>query len=196
MAVAACWGSVALAQVSELPPAVQTPVAVWQGRVSWVSDGDTVWVTPLLGDARKVRLLGIDAPEICQPHGPQAKTALETLVLGKRVTVEGQQLDDYGRLLARVFVTEAHHTPNAASPADVDHPGQQGDTPNRSLDVGRWLVQRGHAWAERFRQAPGRYGADEQQARRLGLGLFAQSDAELPRTFRRRHGPCFEPTTR
>jgi endonuclease YncB( thermonuclease family) len=196
MAMVACWGSVALAQVGELPPAVQTPVMVWQGRVSWVSDGDTVWVAPLQGDARKVRLLGIDAPEICQPHGPQAKAALETLVLGKVVTVQGRQVDDYGRLLAKIYLTEASHTPNAASPADLDHPGHQGVVPNRSLDVGRWLVQRGHAWAGRFRNASGSYGADEQQARQLGLGLFAQPDVELPRTFRRRHGPCFEPSTR
>ena len=47
---------------------INMPVHAWPGVVTHVSDGDTVWVQPLQGgEAYKVRLLGIDAPEICQP---------------------------------------------------------------------------------------------------------------------------------
>lgn len=50
----------------------------WSGVVTHVSDGDTVWVEPTQGgEAQKIRLLGIDAPEICQAWGPQARDALQ-----------------------------------------------------------------------------------------------------------------------
>ena len=36
----------------------------WQGTVTWVTDGDTLWVRPDAGGrARKLRLKGVDAPE-------------------------------------------------------------------------------------------------------------------------------------
>jgi hypothetical protein len=55
-----------------------------------VSDGDTVWVQPLQGgEAYKVRLQGIDAPEICQPWGPQARAALHAVLQGQVVEVLG-----------------------------------------------------------------------------------------------------------
>ena len=149
----------------------------WPGRVTWVSDGDTVWVQDSVGATHKVRLLGIDAPEICQDHGHAAKEALEQLLQGHHVTVQGQQLDDYGRLLARLYIT-----PVAKSD---EHGGAQ--------DVGRWMVQRGHAWSYRYRNDPGPYVQEEQGARAAGLGLFAAGRAQRPRDFRRYHGPCHEP---
>jgi endonuclease YncB( thermonuclease family) len=60
----------------------------WLGVVTYVSDGDTVWVQPLQGGkAHKVRLLGIDAPEICQPWGPQSRAALHAVLQGQVVEV-------------------------------------------------------------------------------------------------------------
>lgn len=70
-----------------------------------VIDGDTLH----LGTAR-VRLYGIDAPEIAQwckdqrgrewACGEAAKSALEKLLAGKSVECHGRGQDDYGRLLA------------------------------------------------------------------------------------------------
>ncbi len=64
-------------------------VWAWPGVVTHVSDGDTVWVQPLHGgEAHKVRLLGIDAPEICQPWGPQSRAALHAALQGQVVELK------------------------------------------------------------------------------------------------------------
>jgi hypothetical protein len=43
----------------------------WQGVVTHVRDGDTVWIQSIHGgQTHKVRLQGLDAPEICQAWGP------------------------------------------------------------------------------------------------------------------------------
>ena len=43
---------------------------VYEARVTRVFDGDTLWVQPLDGGRyRKLRLDGLDAPEICQSGG-------------------------------------------------------------------------------------------------------------------------------
>ena len=61
-------------------------VQVW---VVAVSDGDTVDV--IFGgetEARRVRLGGIGAPEMDQPFGPECKSLLETLALGKNLMLD------------------------------------------------------------------------------------------------------------
>lgn len=162
--------------------------AAWQGVVTWVSDGDTVWVQDDEAQTHKVRVLGIDAPEICQAYGATAKEALQQRLLGQVVTVHGDRRDDYGRLLARLYTR----------PTDtvLEGPGAAKDpafSNTVEVDVGRWMVQQGHAWSYRYRQDPGPYGREEQRARALALGLFAQGWPQRPRDFRRQHGPCHEP---
>lgn len=135
------------------------------GKVSFVFDGDTLWVQPELGGpSRKLRLDGIDAPEICQAGGQASRDALARRALNRQVEVTVRRQDDYGRGLARIRVD-----------------GQ---------DLGASMVGSGHAWSYRWRRNPGPYAAEEAAARRAGLGLFADSAAETPRDFRKRHGPC------
>ncbi len=58
-------------------------------------------------DGRRVRLLGVDAPENDQPAGPEAKAALARLLpRGTRVELEHdvQARDQYGRELAYVWI--------------------------------------------------------------------------------------------
>ena len=82
---------------------ITMPAHAWPGVVTHVSDGDTVWVQPLQGgEAHKVRLLGIDAPEICQPWGPQSRAALHAVLQGQVVEVRARTRDSYGRLLAQL----------------------------------------------------------------------------------------------
>ena len=50
---------------------------VWTGWVSWVMDDDTVLlVREGQKEPVKLRIEGIDAPEICQPGGPEARDAM------------------------------------------------------------------------------------------------------------------------
>ncbi len=138
---------------------------VYEARVTRVFDGDTLWVQPLDGGRyRKLRLDGLDAPEICQSGGTASRDALAARVLQQVVTVNERSRDDYGRALV--------------------HLTHEGD------DVGALLVLQGHAWSYRWRHSQGPYAPQEQQARALNKGLFADSAAEVPRDFRKRHGPC------
>jgi len=148
--------------------------SAWTGTVTAVVDGDTVWVKrgtprqrPSSGGhdmAIDIRIEGIDAPEMCQTYGPQAKAALTHRVLNQVVRVRGHRTDTYGRTLAKLSL---------------------GDD-----DVGDWMVRQGHAWSYRHRRNAGPYAAQESLARGAQRGLFATPGAEQPRDFRKRHGTC------
>lgn len=137
----------------------------FDGIVSHVSDGDTLWVRPPGGGApRHVRLEGIDAPEICQAYGRKSRAALAARVLHRRVHVDSRARDSYQRLLAHVSL-DGH-------------------------DLGRWLVVSGHAWSYRFHADHGPYAAEEARARSARLGLWHARSPLAPREFRQRYGSC------
>lgn len=154
----------ALIMMMAVPPVAGAAPHVRRGYVSRVVDGDTIWINSD-GSLLKVRIAGIDAPEICQSHGAFARDALRQRLLGRVVTITYQRVDDYGRLLAR-----------------VDLGGE---------DLGRWLVLQGHAWSYGYRNHPGHYAREQQAASVSRLGVFALELPETPRDFRRRHGSCF-----
>lgn len=76
------------------------------GKVVGVHDGDTL---TLLVDRTqyKIRLDGIDAPELGQDFGTRAKQALSKACFGKVVKVETHGQDRYGRTLGEVFTDES-----------------------------------------------------------------------------------------
>lgn len=148
---------------------------VWRGVVTHVSDGDTLWVRPEAGgDAVDIRIDAIDAPEICQDFGPEARAALAARVLHKAVDVSPKRRDGYGRLLARL-----------REPAGGAHSGA-----DRSSDLGAWLVSSGNAWAHQYKSFKRVYGQEQAQAQAARKGLFANAQAVQPRVFRKQHGPC------
>jgi micrococcal nuclease len=70
-----------------------------------VLDGDTIE----LENGDRVRLLGIDAPEIGEPFSQEAKLALEEMVLNRLVKMEKDSSwnkDKYGRFLRYVFLDD------------------------------------------------------------------------------------------
>jgi micrococcal nuclease len=137
----------------------------WQGVVTHVSDGDTLWVQPLSRHrVVKIRILGIDAPEICQLWGEQSFRALQSITMGRDVQVHGSHTDAYGRLLAHIFL-QGH-------------------------DVGAWMVLNGHAWSYAFKSRYGFYDAEQMAAQSMQAGLFGNASAMQPRIFRRRFGAC------
>ena len=152
------WLICQMALASDAPERVR-------GVVSYVADGDTVYLRPE-GQHHPiaVRLLGIDAPEICQTGGVAARQALQDLLLDQTVDLRMERRDDYGRQLAQVYW--------------------------QGRDVGRWMVQQGLAWSYRYGRDPGPYLKEERAARAAGLGLFAEPAPEPPAVFRRRHGSC------
>jgi len=77
-------------------------------KVRWVNDGDTI----VLSDGRRVRYIGINAPEVAhedkkaEPLGDKARDFNKKLVFQKKVRLEfgRERYDQYGRLLAYVFL--------------------------------------------------------------------------------------------
>ena len=71
-------------------------------RVEGVIDGDTM----VLEGKGKIRLRYADAPEAEFCGGREAKKTLEKLVKGKKVVIEGQIPDQYGRGMALVYARD------------------------------------------------------------------------------------------
>ena len=102
---------------SDKPAPSAKPLAIQPGRsyhiVRYVYDGDTV----LLHNRSKVRLSGINAPEIehsrksGEPGGEEAKIWLKKAVEGKKIYLEADvdRRDRYKRILAHVFTEEGIH---------------------------------------------------------------------------------------
>ena len=137
----ACVACVVAGSVAAAADAVHT------GRVVTVHDGDTLTVVDAANVQHKVRLQGIDAPEIGQPFGTRSRDALGKLTMRKTVTLHGRGQDRYGRTLATV---------------EVD-----------GRDVNRQQVADGLAWHYVRYSTSAELAAAERAARRDGRGLWA-----------------------
>lgn len=159
-----CWSVVATVAAAPQRSAPGGGEVLLGAVVLRVVDGDSLWVRPPGGAPLRLRISGVDAPEICQRHGREARDALASRLQGQKLRVTLQHRDTYDRWLARLE-------------------GPDGD-------VGAWLVGQGHAWSMRWQHNPGPYAVQESAARKARRGLFVEVRPEPPRDFRRRHGPC------
>ena len=123
-----------------------------------VTDGDSLTLGP-----DRLRLLGIDAPEIRQtcrrggeiwPCGLVARQTLASLVDGKAVVCKGSRKDKYQRMLVTC---------------------RDGD-----IDINRQMVHRGMAFSF------GDYQDEEDAAKAARIGLW-NGEAERPSDWRRMH---------
>jgi endonuclease YncB( thermonuclease family) len=135
-----------------------------QGVVTAVTDGDSLWLAQPGQRDIEVRLRDIDAPEICQVWGAEARQALEEWVLGKTVVLRIAGRDTYGRTLGQVLADD--------------------------VDVGVKMVEEGHAWSVRTNWDRGPLVSQERMARALRRGLHGLPSPVMPRDFRQGHGPC------
>lgn len=74
----------------------------WQGQVVGVPDGDTIVVRDERDRDVRVRLYGIDAPELHQRGGEQARDKLLRMVMDRTVYLVTIDRDGYGRDVAHV----------------------------------------------------------------------------------------------
>jgi endonuclease YncB( thermonuclease family) len=139
-----------------------------EGKVTKVADGDTLTIVTPEGTKLKVRLYGIDTPEIRhnvrqgQPYGEEAKQALTALTLGKKVKVEIVDIDRYRRMVGIVYES--------------------------GVNINREMVKDGYAWAYRkYLSSPyaSEYIRDEEEARNKRLGLWKQANPIPPWEYRR-----------
>ena len=73
-----------------------------QVKIIKIIDGDTIETD----NHQKIRYIGINAPELGQPYGEDAKNFNDNLVNGKTVTIifDQQTKDQYGRMLGYIYV--------------------------------------------------------------------------------------------
>lgn len=111
-------GQVILGQGVESQPGGKASAQQVTGTVIRVADGDTVTMRSEQGEKLRVRLLGIDAPEIAhgkgqadQCGGPQAASALRDFALQRQAVLLADPLADaqdrYGRRLGYLSVQGA-----------------------------------------------------------------------------------------
>jgi endonuclease YncB( thermonuclease family) len=148
-----------------------TPAApAWEaGRVTRVVDADTYDVL-CSGGKYRVRLLGVDAPELSQPFGKQAADSVaKLLTAGRAVQLQRRSTDMYGRALGCVRL---------AGPTVL------GKTSGVALDS--LLVVRGWAWADAPSSATLARQHQQDVARVAGRGLWrcGTKGAVPPKTWR------------
>ena len=127
-------------------------------RVASVIDGDTIDVVRRGGTARlRIRLEGIDSPESGEPFNQTARARTRVLVFDRDVRVAGRDVDQYGRLVARVTVNEG----------------------TALTDISVALVSDGLACHYRYYSSDRALARAEAEARAAGRGFWAQG-AEKP----------------
>lgn len=133
------------------------------GTVIKIVDGDGLKLQTDDGEV-EVRLNGVDAPEMQQLGGREAKEFMSNLILGKSVSVIPVERDRYMRLIGRVYWG--------------------------STDVGAFAVSEGHAWAYRryLTKGTAHYCRLEDQARSRRKGIWAHESPIYPYDWRRNRG--------
>ena len=125
-----------------------------------VIDGDTVDLVDANQKIHRIRITGMDAPEISQPYGKQAKAAISELILHKEVYVLPAGIDKYERELATLRLEAII--------------GQ--------LDVAEVMISNGHAF-----DWHGQHYKAQEYARENRLGIWSDTSfQERPWFYRRR----------
>ena len=86
-----------------IPARQSQPQFSLRGRVVGISDGDTLTLLTQNRQQVKIRLHGIDAPELGQAWGQRAKQALSSLTFRQIVSVQETDQDQYGRIVGIVY---------------------------------------------------------------------------------------------
>ena len=129
-----------------------------RGIVIKVYDGDTL---TLQGDI-KIRLYGIDAPELNQKGGKLSKNALHEKVYGKQVEFDEISKDRYGRIVAKVYIKGEY--------------------------VNRYMLENGLAWWYSEYAADDTELRDSfESAKNEHKGIFKDYNIEEPSEFRKRN---------
>jgi endonuclease YncB( thermonuclease family) len=135
------------------------------GTVVGVHDGDTVTVLDAGKIQHKIRLAGIDAPELSQPFGRASRQHLADQVAGHIVVIEWTKRDKYQRLVGKVLLD--------------------------GRDINITQIEAGLAWhykryaTEQSSEERQRYAGAEEQARTTRLGLWQNSDPVPPWAYRK-----------
>lgn len=73
------------------------------GQVTRVVDGDTFWVS---SQRTRIRVWGLDAPEISDAGGSAATTRLANLISGRSVQCNMRDVDRHGRIVGQCWLPD------------------------------------------------------------------------------------------
>lgn len=132
--------------------------AVYTGTCVSVHDGDTLRVETA-SETLKIRLQGVDTPEISQSDGQAARQFTYDMTYEKPVTVYSFGKDRYGRTLGIV----------------------ECEGKNLNLE----LVKAGWAWHYKYYSDDPELAAAETAARKAGLGIWKNENPQAPWDYRR-----------
>lgn len=135
-----------------LVTALPASAEVLECRVIGIADGNSFSCRTVEGDRIRVRLAEVDAPELKQPYGGQARQALSGYIFSKNVELTVKGRDDLGRSLARVKVG--------------------------NVDVNSEMVRTGAAWAYRGNLKDRKLLDLEAVAREFKRGLWSLQKSE------------------
>jgi len=124
-----------------------------EGTAERITDGDTFTLATPTGERRIIRLYQIDAPELAQPFGREARKQLHARLTGKPLRVHVETTDSYRRTIASVFVADS--------------------------DVSLEMLAAGLAWVNRRFTFADAYAIAETQARNRRAGLW-RDPAPMP----------------
>tara|TARA_B100001109_G_scaffold23210_1_gene16838 strand:+ start:62 stop:541 length:480 start_codon:yes stop_codon:yes gene_type:complete len=133
----------------------------YEAVVLKVIDGDTIYIKSDNG-RKKVRLRHIDAPEIRQSYGKEAKIFLDKQIDGKKIIVNSDYKDRYGRDIGDIFVYNN----------------------DEAIYINAKLVKSGHAWVYKSYRKNTYLMNLENFARENMLGLWKDKSAIEPWEFR------------
>jgi endonuclease YncB( thermonuclease family) len=132
--------------------------SAFEAIVTAVTDGDTVKIE-YQNKTIKVRLAGIDTPELKQEFGQESKKALEEKVLNKTVYIDGDKQDRYGRLIADIKIG--------------------------SRWINKELVEEGYAWHYKQYSDDEELNEAELNAKKSAIGLWTSENPIPPWSYRR-----------
>ncbi|WOK96691.1 putative staphylococcal-like nuclease CAN1 [Canna indica] len=113
----------------------------------------------ILAKKYRIRLQGIDAPEIKMPYGKEAKEQLAKLVNGKCLKIKVYNIDRYGRSVGDVYCN--------------------------GIFVQEHMLKRGFAWHYAMFDKRPEFARWQKEARAARLGLWAAPNPEKPWEWRR-----------
>jgi len=147
--------------------------ATFRATLQRVFDGDTIDVVDERGREFRIRLSGIDAPERDQPFGQRSGESLRRLLSVGPLIVDAVSVDRYQRVLAKITCA--------------------------GRDAGVEQIRSGFAWFYRWTDSISQsdrvlYAREEQAARSLHRGLWADRDPIPPWQFRRTESVRWPPS--
>lgn len=142
-------------------PAYKSLFTSWHSvkKINSIHDGDTINIINDDGKKVKIRLYGIDAPEIKQDYGKKSRQCLEDMIADKKISYAVEDKDKYGRIVATIY-------------AD-------------NININYEMIKKGCAWSYFQYSKSLRNELAQLKAKYNNIGLWAEDNPQAPWEYRK-----------